>query len=751
MRDTVLFLVSFVALFVGRAVAQEEAQRLELTGWRYTLEAPADGWMSSTFDDSDWQTGEAGFGTAGTPGARIGTVWRSSDLWIRRMQSLGRPPAKPALLVHHDEDAEIFVDGERVARLRGYTTEYVVVPLEGDAVSLKAGEHLVAAHCRQTGGGQYLDVHLIDAERPYHMPPRQAFDSPLTTPWGELITEDNVWPEYPRPQLVRSQWTNLNGDWDYAITGLEAKQPTEWAGSILVPFCIESELSGVGRLLEPHEALWYRRTFEATPLPGQRTRLNFEAVDYRCEVFVNGRSVGSHVGGSLPFSMDVSEALQHGENVVVVRVEDETGGWQLRGKQTLSPGGIWYTRVSGIWQTVWLEEVPARSIADLDIETDIATGTIVLRAPRRGEPIPGERLRARVSHQGEVLAMAEGRHALVLELDEPRLWSPGDPFLYDIEVELLDKGDAVVDRVTSYTGLREVGWIEDASGDWRFTLNGEEIFHWGPLDQGWWPDGLLTPPSDEALVFEIDFLKRAGFNMVRKHIKIEPRRYYAHCDRMGLLVWQDQPSGGVSPKWTRMAPDPEDASWEREAHEQYLRELDGMIDALDHFPSIVVWVPFNEAWGQHATLEVGRWLVARDRTRLVNVASGGNFWPVGHVADQHAYPHPAFPLDDARFDAFIKVVGEFGGHGWPVPDHVWDPSRNNWGYGGLPETVDEFEARFRRSIEILLDLKSKGIAGAVYTQTTDVEGEINGLLTYDRRVEKIPAARLHEITAPLSK
>jgi beta-galactosidase len=291
-------------------------------------------------------------------------------------------------------------------------------------------------------------------------------------------------------------------------------------------------------------------------------------------------------------------------------------------------------------------------------------------------------------------------------------------------------------------GIRSVGKTRDKEGHLRFTLNGEQIFHLGPLDQGWWPDGLLTPPSDEAMLFDIQFLKAAGFNMIRKHIKVEPRRYYYHCDRLGMMLWQDQVSAGNNPPWTRLKPNPKDAEWPDEHHDQYMLELQRMIDKLENHPSIVVWVPFNEAWGQHRTVEVGRWVVQRDPTRLVNIASGGNFWPVGDIVDHHQYPHPGFPFDPEQYADFVKVVGEFGGHGYPVKGHLWDAARRNWGYGGLPENKAEYLERYATSIEMLNDLRARGIAGGVYTQTTDVEGEINGLMTYDRKVIKIPAEEL---------
>ena len=570
----------------------------------------------------------------------------------------------------------------------------------------------------------------------------------LLTSWGEQVTAQNAWREYPRPQLQRENWTNLNGQWDYAVTPLAAVTPTQWTGKILVPFAIESQLSGVRRLLEPTEALWYRRALELAPPSGKRVLLHFEAVDYRCQVWVNGKEVGSHMGGNLPFQCDITAALHAAPNSLTVRVEDATGGGQLRGKQSLKPGGCFYTRNSGIWQTVWLEEVPTRWISALAITTDITTGEITLKPVLAGTPVSGERLQAVASDGGKPVAEAAGE--LRLKIAQPKLWSPNSPHLYDLKVTLSDAAGKPIDQVTSYTGLRKVGRERDQDGNYRFTLNDKPIFHWGPLDQGWWPDGLLNPPSDAAMVFDIQWLKDAGFNMIRKHIKVEPRRYYYHCDQIGMLVWQDQVSGGQNPKWTFLAPNPQDAEWSEADHRQWLAEFDGMISLLDPFPSIVVWTPFNEAWGQHRSLEIGAWAMRRDPTRLVNIASGGNFWETGHIADAHSYPNPAFPLDNPRFQNYIKVVGEFGGHGWPVKGHLWDESKANWGYGGLPKSSEEYRARYAKSIAILTDLKAKGVAGGVYTQTTDVEGEINGLMTYDRKVAKIPAAELKKINAPLT-
>lgn len=578
----------------------------------------------------------------------------------------------------------------------------------------------------------------------------QPAENSMLTQWGKDLDPSAVWAEYPRPLLERSEWTNLNGLWTYGIGTKDAEKPGEWVGEILVPFAPEAPLSGVGRLTEPTETLWYKRSLPAGPGEGKRTLLHFEAVDYETTVWVNGQEVGRHRGGNTPFFFDITDALKTNDNELVVKVFDATEGFQLHGKQKLKPEGIWYTRVSGIWQTVWLEQVPERSIQTIVYAADLKTGSITVTARLSGAEMVGESLRVSAAFGGEEVATASGPGELTLKIANPRLWSPASPDLYDIRAELLDGEGAVVDAVKSYTALRELGKSRDANGHLRFTLNGEPIFHWGPLDQGWWPDGLLTPPSDAAMLSDIEYLRDAGFNMIRKHIKVEPRRYYYHCDRLGMMVWQDQVSSGYgpdteprgsSPRWTRLAPNPPDGVWPDEAHEQFMLEYRRMLEMLSNHPSIVVWVPFNEAWGQHRTMEVGKAAVALDETRPVNIASGGNFFAVGDIADEHAYPNPAFPIGDERFKDFIKVVGEFGGHGWPVKGHLWRESSENWGYGGLPKSLDEWKERYVRSIDILAGLRRQGIAAGVYTQTSDVEGEINGLLTYDR-TEKVPAAWL---------
>ena len=567
----------------------------------------------------------------------------------------------------------------------------------------------------------------------------------MLTEWGAKVTPETAWREYPRPAMKRDQWSNLNGLWNYAVTEKsQTTAPSEWQGKILVPFAIESALSGVKKAFKPDEALWYRRAFEAKPQSERRYLLNFEAVDYQSKIWVNGQEVGRHTGGNLPFSFDITSALQSGPNTVTVRVTDATDtAFQLHGKQRLKPGGIWYTSVSGIWQTVWLEEVPQLHITRLKITPKI-DGTVAVRLSVDGDFAGQLKATVVASLGGKEVARATGApDAITLKIPQPKLWSPASPTLYDLKIQVND------DVVHSYVGLREVGIDKDSEGHLRLTLNGEELFQLGTLDQGWWPDGLLTPPADAAMQADIQFLKAAGFNTIRNHIKVKPRRYYTHCDRAGMLIWQDQVSAlAKNPGWTQLKPNPKIGTWPDTAHRQFMAELKEMIDSLYNHPCIVQWVPFNEGWGQHQSVEVGKWTEDYDPTRHVNIASGGNFFPVGHIVDGHSYPHPKFPFDHGkggRFDGFVKVMGEFGGHGFPVKGHLWNPDARNWGYGGLPKDKAEWLERYRTSMRMLADLRKQGIAAGIYTQTTDVEGEINGLLTYDRKVPKVPAATLAEI------
>ncbi len=559
--------------------------------------------------------------------------------------------------------------------------------------------------------------------------------APLMTRWAAEVTADKVHAEYPRPQMVREDWMNLNGLWEYAIRPRGEGVPSTFDGQILVPFAVESALSGVmERVGEGHE-LWYRRLFVAPPTPDAgRMLLHFGAVDWQATVWVNDLEVGRHQGGYDAFTFDVTEALVDGESQeIVVRVWDPTdSGFQPRGKQVSEPRGIWYTPVTGIWQTVWLEAVPAESIARLTMETDIDEGVLRLAVAARGaggvgNGEPGLTLyaEARVGDGAVASATGDAGEEILLAIDDARLWSPDSPFLYDLRVELRRKGEPV-DEVGSYFGMRKIAVGKDDDGVNRLMLNNEPLFQYGTLDQGWWPDGLYTAPTDEALRSDVEALKELGFNMTRKHVKVEPARWYYHCDKLGLLVWQDMPNGD-----DHIGREDADLMRTEESASNYRRELAAVIDLLRNQPSIVVWVPFNEGWGQFDTDGVMSWVKSYDPTRLVDGPSGWTDRGSGDIHDVHAYPGPAMP--DTEADRAV-VLGEFGGLGLPVAGHLWR-DRDNWGYRTY-ETRQELMASYERLVEELLPMIDAGLAAAIYTQTTDVEIEVNGLMTYDRAVVK---------------
>jgi hypothetical protein len=571
------------------------------------------------------------------------------------------------------------------------------------------------------------------------LPPLSVADwkpapAPLMTKWGKELKAESVHPEYPRPQMERTSWLNLNGLWDYAITTREAPRPEKFDGQILVPFCVESALSGVGKKLLPTEALWYRRTINSSKLPkGERFLLHFQAVDFEATLFINGKEVGKHLGGNTPFSFDVSKYLDmsKGDQEIVLRVWDPTDtGSQPRGKQVLRPSGIFYTAVSGIWQTVWLEAVPNTFISRLKIVPDVDESCVRVTVSLDGTTT-GEDLIS-VEIPGINTESGKADQPIKVTIPDPKLWSPDSPHLYSLNISLKRK-ETKLDTVKSYFGLRKISFAPDATGKLRMLLNNRPLFQYGPLDQGWWPDGLLTPPSDEAMAFDLKYLKQVGFNMLRKHIKVEPARLYYHCDQLGLLVWQDMPSGMRDGARQHVQPGQKNEAVFTEAEKkQFRQELKEMIDHLHNFSCIVVWVPFNEGWGQHDTNDVLKWVIDYDNTRLVDGPSGWEDRGYGHLKDMHNYPGPnMFPLLTDR----VSVLGEFGGLGLPIEKHLWQ-NRDNWGYQTY-KTRDELKSNYERLMLRLHPLIGQGLAAAVYTQTTDVEGEVNGLLTYDRAESKI--------------
>lgn len=576
----------------------------------------------------------------------------------------------------------------------------------------------------------------------------------ILTPWAEKINVKNVLPEYPRPQLVRNNnWQNLNGLWQYAITDANVQAiPSSFEGRILVPFAIESALSGVGKTVGKEKALWYKNSFNLKrPAGSDQLLLHFGAVDWRCDVFINGAKVGTHEGGFDPFSFNITKFLKKGSNQdIALRVWDPTDdGPQPRGKQVKSPNGIWYTPVTGVWQTVWTEVVPATHIVSTKHTPDIDNGRLKVSSQISGAQ-QGDRIKfvaydgANVINEATVASGAEGE----IEIKNPRLWSPSSPHLYQLKIYLL-RGTKQIDYAESYFAMRKISLKKDANGVDRLALNNEFLFQYGPLDQGWWPDGLFTAPTDEALVFDVIKTKQMGFNMIRKHIKVEPARWYRYCDSIGLVVWQDMPSGDLGENHWDMRPGQISGSNRNkqrsaESENYYRKEWKIIMDVLHNFPSIVVWVPFNEAWGQFKTKEITEWTVSYDPSRLVNSASGGNFFYTGHILDIHNYPDPAMP-DPAVFgkSGQALVLGEFGGLGLPVEGHTWQ-QKDNWGYQSF-KNQEELLQRYTRLMNDLKQLIPLGLSAAVYTQTTDVEVETNGMMTYDRKVIKIPADKQNNL------
>jgi hypothetical protein len=568
------------------------------------------------------------------------------------------------------------------------------------------------------------------------------------TKWGKAVTPENAWKDYPRPQMVRKDWLNLNGLWDYAITTQAAGPPAEWDGQILVPYPIESALSGVGKQLTSKQVLWYSRTIVVPPgWKNKRILLHFEAVDWHTTVLLNGKELQleddkdavGHSGGFTPFTFDITDNLKEGKNQLLVRVWDPTDSRaQPRGKQVSKPGGIWYTSVTGIWQSVWLEPVPhhahirsVRTIPDID-KNEIE---FVVEVAGKVDSISVAQ-KDGVGHK--ILAHAKPGHPLRIKVENPKLWSPDSPHLYDIDIGIVTslEDSAWADMVSTYFAFRKISAAKDENGMMRLMLNNKPLFHVGPLDQGWWPDGLLTPPSDEAMKYDLEVLKKLGFNMLRKHIKVEPARYYYHCDKLGLLVWQDMPSGGVPSRGHFISGDAkEDANFTDEEKTQFRMELKAMIEHLRFFPCIVVWVPFNEGWGQHDTNDILKWVKKYDPTRLVDGPSGWTDRGYGDMKDMHNYPGPGmYPVMPDR----VSVLGEFGGLGLPLKGHLWKDT-DNWGYRTF-KTTEELRDNYRVLTRRLHPLIGKGLGAAVYTQTTDVEVEVNGLMTYDREVIKLDVA-----------
>ena len=573
-------------------------------------------------------------------------------------------------------------------------------------------------------------------------------DGPLMTRWAKEVRPDNAWPEYPRPQMVRTEWKNLNGLWKYAIRKREEPQPAEFDGDILVPYPVESALSGAMKRLGYTQRLWYRRTF-AVPddwrSDSKRILLHFGAVDWDATVFVNGKEVGRHRGGYDPFTFDVTDALHKDKmnQEIVVSVWDGTDtGYQCRGKQTLTTEGVWYTATSGIWQTVWLEPVPIVHVDSLKIVPDVDRGLVQVTVNGKGESVQVDVLDG---NRRVARGVGKPNELIEIPIKNAKLWGPKSPHLYDVRVKLT--GDAKAGRpgqtdvVESYFGMRKIEMKKDAAGLLRIYLNDEMLFQYGLLDQGFWPDGLYTPPTDEAMRYDVDMTKKLGFNLIRKHVKIESQRWYTYCDRMGMIVWQDMPNGDRFLNVFKPVPDP-DLIRTPESAAQYERELTRLIESRGNHPCIVLWSPFNEGWGQYDTARISEMIKKLDPSRLVDSASGLVDRGTGEVNDLHHYLGQSVPLPEEKRSV---VLGEFGGLGRRVKGHMWRNDKE-WDYRRLDD-IDELTDAYVELTNNLKVMYARGLSGAVYTQTTDVEIEVNGHLTYDRaqfklHPDKVRAANL---------
>ena len=570
----------------------------------------------------------------------------------------------------------------------------------------------------------------------------------MRTRFSEDVDRNCPLGEYPRPQMERDSWQCLNGEWDYAITG-DTDEVAAWDGKILVPFSPETELSGVGRVLKTDEVLWYQRAFSYhREKEGERTLLHFGAVDQRAVVYLNGEEAGKHRGGYTAFTLEITDLLKEGENLLTVRVEDPLSKYgDARGKQAEKPGGIWYTSQSGIWQTVWTETVPEKYVSSLKIDPDLDAGKCrVTVVSETSEPV--------ILNLGGVSFVGKTNVPVEMKPEKIRAWSPEDPYLYSFTVRMGD------DEVRSYFGLRKFSVGKDGNGEPRLFLNGKPYFHNGLLHQGYWPDGLYTAPTDEAMIYDIEAMKAMGFNCLRKHIKIEPDRWYYHCDRLGMLVWQDMPSGGgnysglvtlTSVAFSRFSlKDNRYKLFAREdadGREQYYKDLTDMVKQLYNAVCIAVWVPFNEGWGQFDSEKAVEKIREIDISRTIDHASGWHDQHIGEVQSLHIYLKPVRFRKD-RYGRAVCLT-EFGGLTLGLEGHTYEAKEAGYfrskNLGGLKE---DFEKLYKEQI---FPAWKKGLAAAIYTQVSDVEGEVNGLLTYDREIEKLPREFCRELFRPISE
>lgn len=553
----------------------------------------------------------------------------------------------------------------------------------------------------------------------------------LKTRWAKDVRPDNVLPEYPRPQMVRSKWINLNGLWNYEITDKNSGRPEKYNKTILVPYPIESALSGVKKELLPSQKLWYKRTFIQKTEKGNKLLVHFGAVDWEASVYVNGKEIGVHKGGYQNFSFDITDALKDGENELIVGVYDPTDqGINPHGKQVLNPQNIYYTANSGIWQTVWLESVPYTYIDNLILTPNIDSShlQILVNTNKNLKDFTVEA----VSNKGSSVKGKPGK-LMLLPVRQPHLWSPDDPYLYGLTVKLLYKGK-IIDTVSSYFGMRKIEVKKDDEGIERLFLNNKYTFHLGVLDQGYWPEGIYTAPTDEALRFDIIAIKNMGFNTIRKHIKIEPARWYYHADKLGMLVWQDMVTCAGS---------------DSQSHDEFEKENTENLAQLHNFPSIVIWVLFNEGWNRYDQQKLTEWMKQTDPSRVINGHTGENYdrtapkdlndkWVLSDLTDIHDYPGPGIP---PYIPGKARVLGEWGGVRVPTLNHQWDED-NGWGY--VQTKAVDFARQYQFMIKHLKVYEEEGLSGSIYTEPFDVETEENGLMTYDREIIKIAPEQLRQ-------
>ena len=730
--DVGIYKISFVTSISFFKTADEEPAM-----WKFVTEAPAsEEWMSSAYDDAAWSEGEAGFGKSRP---NIKTAWTTSDIWLRKRVAISGLAAEDLkalkFFVECDGEFEVYFNGIAASAydLSGSLMKegYVTIPAEALQQVAQSGELTIAAHVNRTKTAKFFDASLTaDLNKVLSARPWEMKKGSLTSVFAEDIDVNNVWGEYPRPQMVREEWQSLNGIWEMQplfskVTGMPASDA--YSMEILVPFPVESPLSGV---MQHYDRFAYRRTFTVpADWKDRNLLLHFEAVDWECEVYVNGKRVGTHQGGYDNFAFDVTKYLVDGdEQELVVKVYDPTDmGGQPRGKQTLSPGGIMYTSTSGIWQSVWMEPVKSVYVEKYTVVPNIDNSTVTVNVMTPGRKAVKTVIKVKDGSKVVSKVEAVANEEVTISVPNAKWWSPDSPFLYDLEISLVE-GSKTVDTVEGYFGMRKISLGKDGNHT-RMFLNNEPIFHIGPLDQGFWPDGIYTAPTDEALLYDIQVTKQMGFNMIRKHIKVEPRRWYYHCDRLGMLVWQDMPSGasygGVGIDKT-----------------YFKKELTAMIENLYNAPSIVMWIIFNESQGRHDVDALVSHVRGLDGSRLVNLDSqyGTHTTYIGDVWDVHHYPNPAFiscPNKD-----IANVCGEYGGLKYKENGHIW--GSGDWGYATM-NSRQELLDTYGTYVDDLVRFRDFfGMGGAVYTQITDVEIEINGLVTYDRAVVKVDVDKMAE-------